>query len=148
MKKAVIIILFTSFVFGQNTIKAPSQPVKDIYFVKEIIDEYRNIENLNDSTVINWLKAEADLTNATLSSISGRNGFLNRLQNIDNKLDFTYGNYREIENIGVFYLKYSNKEKTSNLFFRKDFESEEFLLFHEAVAHLQRVETETTEATA
>ncbi len=107
--------------FGQNTIKAPSQPVKDIYFGKEIIDEYRNLENLNDTTVINWLKAEADLTKTTLDSISGRKDFLNRLLNIDDKLDFTYYGYTEIENTGIFYVKQSIKEKTANLFFRKNF---------------------------
>lgn len=124
-----VVLLFSSIVYGQNTIKAPSQPVKEAYFGKEIVDEYRNIENLNDSTVINWLKAETNLTKSTIGSISGRNDFFNRLLKIDDKLDFVYYSYKEIENIGVFYMKQSIKEKTTKLFFRKDFESEEVLIF-------------------
>ena len=62
IKKISLVLLFSAMAFSQNTIKAPSQPVKEVFFGKEIIDEYRNLENLNDSSVINWLKTEADLT--------------------------------------------------------------------------------------
>lgn len=124
-----VVLLFSSIIYGQNAIKAPSQSVKEVYFGKEIVDEYRNIENLKDSTVLNWLKAETNLTKATLSSISGRNDFFNRLLKIDDKLDFVCFGYKEIENVGVFYLKESIKEKTTKLFFRKNLESEEVLLF-------------------
>ncbi|MBC5835244.1 S9 family peptidase [Flavobacterium sp. F372] len=127
--KISVVLLFSSIMYGQNAIKAPSQSVKEVYFGKEIVDEYRNIENLKDSTVLNWLKAETNLTKATLSSISGRNDFFNRLLKIDDKLDFVYFGYKEIENVGVFYLKESVKEKTTKLFFRKNLESEEVLLF-------------------
>jgi prolyl oligopeptidase len=123
IKKLNVLLLFSGIVFGQNNIIIPSQPVKEVYFGKEIIDEYRNIENLNDSTVINWLKAETAATKTTLGSISGRKLFLNRLLKIDEKLDFTYGSYYEVENVGLFYLKYSVKEKSSKLFFKENFES-------------------------
>jgi len=128
-KKISIILLLSSVCYGQNNLKAPSKPVKEIYFGKEITDEYRNIENLNDSTVVNWLKAESELTKNTLSSISGRNDFLKRLLKIDEKLDFVYYGYKEIENVGIFYAKESIKEKTTKLFFRNDLEGEEVLLF-------------------
>lgn len=130
MKKQIsAVLLFSSIVYGQNIIKAPSQPVKELYFGKEIIDEYRNIENLNDSTVINWLKAEANLTKTTIGSISGRGDFLKRLFKIDDKVDFICLNYKEIENVGVFYMKQSVKEKTTKLFFKENLESEEVLIF-------------------
>ena len=130
IKKISLVLLFSAMAFSQNTIKAPSQPVKEVFFGKEIIDEYRNLENLNDSSVINWLKTEADLTKTTLASISGRKEFLNRLLKIDENLDFTYGSYNEIENIGVYYLKYSVKEKITKLFFKENYQSvDEVMLF-------------------
>ena len=37
--------------------KAPSQPVTETYFGKQITDPYRNLENLQDPAVQRWMKA-------------------------------------------------------------------------------------------
>ena len=56
---------------------APSQPVTETYFGKQITDPYRNLENLRDSSVQQWMRAQTDYTHAVLNSIPGRQQMMN-----------------------------------------------------------------------
>jgi hypothetical protein len=51
---------------------AAVQPVTDEYFGIKVIDPYRYMENLDDSGVQKWLKAQADYTRSQLDRIPGR----------------------------------------------------------------------------
>jgi prolyl oligopeptidase len=50
----------------------------DNYFEKEVIDEYRNLENLEDSLTINWLKNQNKLSDSVLNKIDSRKQFLTK----------------------------------------------------------------------
>jgi len=56
----------------------------DTYFGVTYKDPYRWLENLKDSTVINWLAEQNDLTDNRMNKLDGVDSFLNRLQNIYN----------------------------------------------------------------
>src|SRR5690606_35180426 len=47
-------------------------PVTEDYFGKEITDEYRNMENMKDSIVINWYKEQAKYAQKYITGISDR----------------------------------------------------------------------------
>ncbi len=55
MKKLIFIIgiLCISNINAQKTNLAPSKPVTDKYFETNIVDEYRNLENIEDTQTLN-----------------------------------------------------------------------------------------------
>jgi prolyl oligopeptidase len=56
--------------------------VTDDYYGTKVIDPYRYMENLKDTTVLRWMKAQADFTSATLAAIPGRAALLARIQGL------------------------------------------------------------------
>ena len=74
MKKSISFPLIASFLichflFAQQPPKAPTKPVTETFFGKQVIYPYRNLENLNDSTVMNWYKAQAAYTEEQLKKL-------------------------------------------------------------------------------
>ncbi|WP_373542726.1 hypothetical protein [Chamaesiphon sp.] len=65
---------------------APIQPVTDDYFGIEIVDNYRYMENFNDSAVQQWVKAQADYTIDTLAQLPGRDAFFDRMKELDDSV--------------------------------------------------------------
>ena len=69
---------YTFFIFclgllnAQKMNLAPSSTVTDKYFGINIVDEYRNLENLKDSSVVNWMREQTKYSTNTLKSISNR----------------------------------------------------------------------------
>jgi prolyl oligopeptidase len=57
--------------------------VTDEYFGVRVDDPYRYMENLNDTEVQGWIKAQADYTARILAGLPERNKLLNRLKELD-----------------------------------------------------------------
>jgi len=68
--------------------KAPSQPVTETFFGKEVTDRYRNLENLQDTAVINWYKAQAAYTETQLNKLPIRETIYTELKELDEKLSY------------------------------------------------------------
>ena len=68
---------------------APSSTVTDKYFGINIVDEYRNLENLKDSSVVNWMREQTKYSTNTLKSISNRQYYIDKRKELFNK----NGNY-------------------------------------------------------
>ncbi len=115
--------------FKMNYPTLNKQIVKDSFFGEQIKDQYRNLENLNDSTTINWFESQDNLTNKTLFKISGRDIFLQELKNNNNKQKPSFFRLREASNGYIFYVKRMPDENIGKLYFRSDFSAEEELLF-------------------
>lgn len=58
---------------------APVRPVTDDYFGTKVVDNYRYFENLKDSEVQKWMKAQADFTRTTLDALPGYQALLKRI---------------------------------------------------------------------
>lgn len=102
----------------------------DNYFEKEVIDEYRNLENLEDSLTINWLKNQNKLSDSVLNKIDSRKQFLTKKNTINlnkkqviSKLEVTQNNF-------YFYLKKEPNEEVAKLYYRENFSGEEMFLFN------------------
>src|SRR4030095_10977913 len=100
--------------------KAPSQPVTESFFGKQVTDPYRNLENLSDSTVMNWYKTQAAYTEGQLNKLPIRETIYRELKELDEK--FTYKisirpslipAYRGDD---IFYVKTFADEQTGNLY--------------------------------
>jgi len=61
----------------------PIRPVSDSIFGKIVTDNYRWLENANNSEVQAWLKEQSNLTNQCLDKIPGRNILLEEYKKLD-----------------------------------------------------------------
>ncbi len=109
--------------------EAPSEPISDTYFGITIQDDYRNLENLNDSLVLKWFKAEGKFANNILENISGRSELIEKMMKYDQRKSFKVTNINITEKDEYFFLKQEAHEDVSRLFYRKNFDSEDELLY-------------------
>ncbi|WP_298515811.1 prolyl oligopeptidase family serine peptidase [uncultured Kordia sp.] len=110
----------------QRTVPASIQDnTTETYHGKVIADQFRPLENMKDSTVLNWYEKEANYAQSILKNISGRNSF-RKLTNASNiqvsELTLTNDNH-------YYYLKKEGKEITAKLYCRYELQGEEILIF-------------------
>jgi len=106
-----------------------SQPVNNTYFGVTITDEYRNLENLEDSLTTKWFKAQSEHSNSVLNAISGRDELMEKMKNYDNRQDYLSWYYRITEDDQYFFLKDKSGEDAPKLYYRKHFEASDELIF-------------------
>lgn len=134
LKSQKILILIFIFInhnrlYSQNQIPfAKSIPEKEVYYGVEIIDEYRNMENLKDSSVINWMTQNSNYTENILNSISNRDSLYKRFKNIDSDGDF-YSSILVLKNNLHFYTKFISGSNKNLICMRKGFNGEEKVVF-------------------
>ena len=87
MKK--LLFLFTIGFLSTNLfaqLKYPATPkieVRDTIFGTVYIDAYRWLENMKDPKVIAWFKQQAELTDATMNKVSGRDELIAEWKKLD-----------------------------------------------------------------
>lgn len=108
---------------------APLQPVTDIYFGTSVTDDYQYLENTEDTTALNWLKAQSDYAKTVLGSIGARQELLNKMYDFDGRRTVSIYNLSITDNDRYFYLKATPEDETGKLFCREGLEGEEILLF-------------------
>jgi prolyl oligopeptidase len=103
----------------------------DTFFGKTYKDPYRWLEKLGDKDVAAWFKANADVTDALLATIPGRDMLAKEWNELD-KLEpasfsgFVYASGR------MFYKKTLGGENVGKLFYRQGWSGKEQLLFDPA----------------
>ena len=132
MKKAIIVfsIMFLSANLSAQ-LKYPATkkvPITDTYFGTTYTDNYRWLEDIKDPSVVSWFKDEADLTNATMNKVSGRNELIAEWKSLDKLQPPTY-NYRSKEGGRIFYHKTMPGEKVSKVYYREGDNGADQLLF-------------------
>ena len=101
----------------------------DTYFGKTYKDPYRWLENLKDTEVEAWFKAQADLTESTLAKIAGRKALAEEWMALDKLIAAQYSGMT-VENGRVFYKKTMAGENIAKLYFREGWTGSEKLLFN------------------
>lgn len=124
-----IFILLTTSLKAQFNNQAPSVPATDDYFGFKITDEFRNLENLKDSTVTRWMKSQSDFTASILSSIPNRNYYYNKRLEFDKREGYSISDLKVTRNDKYFYLKRNVGEKTAKVYYRDGFSGTENLLY-------------------
>lgn len=56
------------------------QNVQDSYWGKTVDDPYRFLEQVKDPSVVNWMRGQADATDAILKRLPGRQTVFNSLK--------------------------------------------------------------------
>jgi prolyl oligopeptidase len=107
---------------------APIEPVIDNYFGTDVVDNYRYMENFNDPTLQQWVKAQADFTIETLSKLPGRKAFFDRMMELDDSVPAKVSGVLRLANGKIFYRKIEIHNDTSKLYMRSSLDSPEILL--------------------
>jgi prolyl oligopeptidase len=100
----------------------------DTYFGRTYKDQYRWLENLQDSEVAAWFKAQATLTEQLLAKIPARDELIKEWTALDKLNPESYTGIR-YENGRVFYKKNLGGENIGKLYWRQGWEGEEKVLF-------------------
>ncbi|HXB59819.1 MAG TPA: prolyl oligopeptidase family serine peptidase [Candidatus Acidoferrales bacterium] len=102
--------------------------VSDTYFGKTYDDPCRWLEDLKDPEVGAWFRAQAELTDDTISKIPGRDALLKEWLALDKLKPAAYSDIR-YENGRVFYKKTLGGENVGKLYWREGWNGPEKLLF-------------------
>ncbi len=106
--------------------------VVDTVFDSAIIDEYRNLEDLNDSMVSSWFKSQNDLTKRMLGRIKPDNALFEEVLRVENEAKKGEIIERYIYNDDQSYiiLKHPQGDNVSFLYYKKSKYSKEELLIN------------------
>lgn len=134
MGKSIFIIInfWACYIYAQKTNLAPSVSVTDIYHGIKVTDQYRNLENLQDSSTLAWMKSQTDYTNSILNEIPKRAYYLNKRLEFDKRQGYSISDLRITDNDKYFYLKKKANEKIAKLYYRKGFQGKEEILYDPA----------------
>jgi prolyl oligopeptidase len=103
----------------QNYPQSKEVSVIDNYFGTIIKDEYRNIENLKDSSVINWFKAQDRYAEKCMGQLSGQKLIAAQMRSYLSKNESSISRVKYTNNGFVFYLKRNPEDSIQKLFYRE-----------------------------
>ncbi len=92
--KKILITIFGIFVFNScdaqmvfknNQPTIMPNPVIENYFGVEVVDEYRNLENTQDSIIKKWYQQEGIYADTVLNSISGVDELKVKMREMNNR---------------------------------------------------------------
>jgi len=109
---------------------APEQQTTNIYFSEKITDPYQYMEDLTDSTVLNWLSEQSKYTNTTLQKISGRAKLLQKIESHDKLRSETIYDLKITAPNAYYYLKTSPDHIANILCFRVGIIGKEVEIFN------------------
>ncbi|TMG82732.1 MAG: hypothetical protein E6H78_14020 [Betaproteobacteria bacterium] len=106
---------------------APVKNVTDTYFGASVADPYRYMEDMKAPEVVDWMKAQADHTRATLSKIPQRDAVLEEVTTFGNAAASRVTSV-QLTGENVYYLKRNADENIPKLYVREGFAGKERLL--------------------
>lgn len=132
MKKLIFVIISCFYIFSikaQKTNLPFSQSVTEDYFGTEIVDEYRNLENLQDSDTNNWMKSQTSYANLILNKIPKRSYYVDKRLEFDKRQGYSVSDLKVTNNDKYFYLKKKGNEKIAKLYSRTGLFGNEEMLY-------------------
>ncbi len=95
---------------------------------QQILDPYKNLEDLADSKVLDWFNEQNILAESWLDKLP-RTRFLNKFLKYENVQDKVVRKLRFKENGSYFYLSKDKEDGVQKLYYKKHLDSNETLLF-------------------
>lgn len=130
-KKTIIIVLMVFYSCNKksNLPIVTSIRTIDEYHGRDIEDPYRNLENLKDSTVVNWLREQGKYAFDIIKSIPGRQSLIDRQVKYNMSAEFRIFDIYKTSDGAYFYMKILADEDISRLYYRPTKDGEEILLY-------------------
>lgn len=136
MKKVLSIFKFIILFFLLTSCNSNSQEEEnnyDFYHGTRILDEYKYLENLKDSSVIDWFRKQRDSTSDILKNIPGKKRLIELQKSFSNNTKEDVSNIRITSSGAIYYLKRNlDKDDYPNLYYRKTLNSKEELIYDPA----------------
>lgn len=135
MRYQSILLCFAAFLLckcirtERQLLTAPTKSVFNSYHDTIIEDQYRYMENLEDTIVLNWLALQNKHTDSILSKISGRQQLLEKLQHYDELTKDKITNIKVSASKSYYYIKTAADTESTILYYRKDLGSSEEIIF-------------------
>jgi prolyl oligopeptidase len=131
----LLIILINLFVMataeavaGSAAPIAPVRNVTDQLHGVAVQDPYRYMENVRDSAVQRWMKAQGDVARQALDAIPARMAILKRIEALDALRGDVVGDVTRLANGQLFYLKRAKGERQFKLVMRQSLQAPEQVL--------------------
>jgi len=146
----LLILLITQSVFAQNTSlenhiyvqqpankitkppAAPVKPVTDTLYGRKIVDPYRYMENLKDTTVQRWFRQQNAYARSVLGHVPGRDKLLSDIKKYDRSVQAEVSNVAHLPGELYFYEKTLPGQQVAKLYMRHGLNGKEQLLFNPA----------------
>ncbi len=104
--------------------------VAEKYFDTIICDDFRQLENLNDTNVLNWFRYQGKYADSVLSTIPGREGLIELMDKYNHRKLEHITKIRTTKNDRYFYLKRKSDEELFKLYYRKNRAAKEEMLLN------------------
>lgn len=109
--------------------KIPKAPTTEIHYGIKVLDEYSNLNKLEDSMVRDWFKAQDSLAESYFAANDIMKKYLDRFRKLQNNAESSVSMVRISEAGNYFYLKYDESLGYEKLFFRENLADNEKELF-------------------
>ncbi len=96
----------------------PAQGVKDLHWGVEVADPYRFLEDVNNPQVQQWMRGQADATNAILGRMPERKTLLDRMKLIEDGAGGNVSSMAQTEGGRLFYMRRDPGENQFKLVWR------------------------------
>lgn len=110
--------------------KINSQPKMYTYFGETIEDSYSNLEDLDDSLVLDWIKDQTSYTNKIINNISGRHKFFELKKQSDVEIKTSIALLKVTPNDKYFYIKKKATDSIYSLYYRNGLSGKEKILLN------------------
>ncbi len=122
---------------GQEAIKngppiAPVRPVVDTLYGMKVVDRYRYMENLEDTTVQRWFKEQNSYTRSVLANIPGRDSLLADIKKYDKSVPARVSGVILLPGDLYFYEKTLPDQQVARLYMRHGLSGKEQILLDPA----------------
>ena len=130
-------VVLSSFIcqesFAQSqTPFLPKQVDTSHNFGISLIDDFANLNNLEDPMIAQWLKSQDSLAEAYFLNNDLLQDYLVRFEKFENRLNGAISMVEMNEEGNYFYLQYDDSSGTQKLYFKENLSAEEVELFDAA----------------
>jgi len=107
---------------------APVRPVIDEFYGMKVVDDYRYMEDLNNTEVQTWIKGQADYAASVLKQIPGRDALMARIKELDSGAPYRSYYFNRRPDGTIYYYKMLSSENVEKLYVRHGLQGPEELL--------------------
>jgi prolyl oligopeptidase len=126
---ALLPCLFAHSLYASSTPPvAPVEDVVDTHYGTQIHDPYRYMEDFKAPRVQEWVKAQAEHTQALLAKIPGRDALLARIKELDDAAPYRIFNIRREPDGRIYYYRRGADENVARFYMREGLNGTEKLL--------------------
>jgi len=129
----ILLLLNGEIALNAQPPKAPEEPVTETFFGKQVTDPYRNLENLEDSSILNWYKAQAAYAEEQLKKLPQREMIYREIKELNDqfKYQIRIGEYFAPVYRGnkIFYVKTLAGEQTGKFYYKHAGNGKDILIF-------------------